>query len=202
MQSLQGYENLEPIHGSEQTVVFRATRSKDGQTVVIKSPSEAYPKPDIIAAYHHEFQLGSNLNHPNIIRYISLESPHDGVAIVLEDMDASELSEAIPSDGFPIETFLPVAIQLADALTAIHAQEVIHHQVAAKNILFNGANNTAKIADFSLATDHAQEIAKRSISKSELLAYCSPEQTGRINRAIKIDLVRRGPCLCRSACTG
>ena len=87
---------------------------------------------------------------------------------------------------FTLLDFLPIAIQIVDSLSNIHAAHVIHKDINPSNIVWNQVTNQLKIIDFGIASRLARENTglKNPEQLEGTLAYISPEQTGRINRRI------------------
>ena len=80
----------------------------------------------------------------------------DGRFLIIEEfVSAHTLAECLDSNGFYFEERMKVALQLADALTYIHAQGIMHRDVKSANVLVDvdavGTFTTVKLSDFGLA---------------------------------------------------
>ncbi|MBE9096185.1 AAA family ATPase [Tychonema sp. LEGE 07203] len=86
----------------------------------------------------------------------------------------------------PIAQFLNITIQLAKALVFLHHNQIIHKDIKPANVIINPETMQVKIADFSIASRLNKETARlKNPDRLEgTLAYMSPEQTGRMNRAV------------------
>ena len=86
----------------------------------------------------------------------------------------------------PLGVFLPLAVKVATAVADIHGRGLIHKDLKPNNILFDPETDEVKIADFCTASRIARE--QTSARPAQLiegsLPYVSPEQTGRMNRAV------------------
>ncbi|BAZ10500.1 multi-sensor signal transduction multi-kinase [Calothrix sp. NIES-4071] len=85
-----------------------------------------------------------------------------------------------------ISCFLHIAIAVTAALDGIHRNRIIHKDIKPANILINPTTFEVKIIDFSIASLLPKEV--KQLTNPDLLegtlAYLSPEQTGRMNRAL------------------
>lgn len=122
-----------------------------------------------------------------------------GRELAVEDSGGELLSRSGLMGQVGLEDFLAFAEALALIVAAIHAQGIIQKSIRPANILINGADNGPKFVDFSLSSSFAEEHPGFD-HPSRLLgepAYLSPEQTGRMNRAVdyRTDLYSLGATL-------
>ena len=181
-----GYEAIEQIYRSEKTLVYRGRRISDGLSVVIKTHRDEYPSVGLRARFHNEKRLGEILASEYNLAYYSLENVGHRLLLVMEDCGAIGLRELIPEQGFELEDFLPLAIQIVSALSEIHRQNVIHKDIKPDNIIINAGAGVIKIIDFGIAGQIRREIKPEVIPAAleGTLAYIAPEQTGRMNRPL------------------
>jgi serine/threonine protein kinase len=83
----------------------------------------------------------ATLNHPHIVTLHSIEEDGDVLFLTMELVDGATLTDAIPAEGLPLDRFLSLAIQLADALQAAHARGVIHRERRARGIAGAGVRH-------------------------------------------------------------
>ncbi|HEY0737821.1 MAG TPA: AAA family ATPase, partial [Herpetosiphonaceae bacterium] len=79
-----------------------------------------------------------------------------------------------------------IAIQLADILGAVHQKGIIHKDIKPQNIIYNPKTSQVKLTDFAISTLLSQESQQPTNTRNleGSLPYMSPEQTGRMNRAV------------------
>ena len=83
-----------------------------------------------------EGRLLARLRHPHIVRVYGADT-HDGVAGVwMELVCGDTLDEVLERDGrFGVEEALLAGIELAGALSAVHAAGLLHRDVKARNVI-------------------------------------------------------------------
>nr|WP_255216391.1 AAA family ATPase [Pseudenhygromyxa sp. WMMC2535] len=173
------------IHAGSRSRILRARR-EDGTSVVLKTLDEDRRGTAALSRLRREWELASDIEHPNVIRYLGLELGEDYAALVMEDFSALTLAERIPPQGFAVERFLALAVQLARGLAAIHARGVVHKDVKPGNVLVDEALERVKYIDFGVSArlDEGGELTATTNRLEGTLAYISPEQTGRMKRSL------------------
>jgi protein kinase-like protein len=167
-------------------VIYEAVRIADGMPVAVKL---------LRAAAAHEAVASDRLRreaealglawHPNVVEVIDHGHLPDGTAyLVMELLHGESLAARLSSKGrlSPWE-LLPVAMQVCDALAAVHAAGVVHRDVKPSNIFLSvdhddpmGAERV-KLLDFGIARVEWEET--RITNTGGPLGtpgYMSPEQ--------------------------
>jgi len=150
---------------------------------MLKDP---YPPPERLAWFKREYELTRSLNLAGAVRAIALESDGQRPVMILEDFGGDSLERLGLAGRLELAEFLQLAISVTEILGEIHATNIIHKDINPSNILFNRSTGQVKIIDFGISTVLSRENSA-FISHNVLegtLAYISPEQTGRMNRAI------------------
>ncbi|MDJ0839640.1 MAG: trifunctional serine/threonine-protein kinase/ATP-binding protein/sensor histidine kinase [Acidobacteriota bacterium] len=186
---LPGYRCSEKLHESEKSLVYRCDRLEDGLSVVLKlskmSPLDR-KEDHTLEQYRREHALGTAFHDDHVIDYHALEYYEVGPVLVVEDFGAVALTHLIPESGFAVKPFLELAIQLAGGLEAIHRRHIVHKDIKPANIVINPETRQAKIIDFGISSQLSREMqtgGNPAVLEGSL-AYISPEQTGRMNRAM------------------
>ncbi len=186
MQSIAGYQIIEKLYESATTLVYRGHRETDDYPVILKLLKEAYPSPELIAWFKREYEITHELNLLRDTGSYTFESDQHQWIIVLEDFGGESLKRLDLAGKINLTSFLELSIEVADCLGYIHQQNVMHKDINPANIVFNPKTGQVRIIDFGISTVLSRENPTfRNPNVLEgTLPYMSPEQTGRMNRAM------------------
>ncbi|HYO73909.1 MAG TPA: serine/threonine-protein kinase PknK, partial [Archangium sp.] len=184
--AIAGYTLRERLFESRQSVICRGVREADSRPVVLKLIHAEYPTSEQLARFRYEFRLTQQARGAGVIEALALENTRRGLALVLEDFGASPLTRFIKNGPCELRWFLAIAVRLADTLGGIHQRRIIHKDINPSNLLYNPDTDTLKLIDFGISTELSREVAAHTGLRvlEGTLPYLSPEQTGRMNRAI------------------
>jgi predicted ATPase/class 3 adenylate cyclase len=185
MFSLAGYKPLDVIHQGPRRAVVRALSLKDQRSVVVKMLVGEYPSQRELARLRHEFELTKRAAGDQA-QVCELREERNGLALILEDIGGEAVSKLLADHRMDLDTFFDVALQLACAIGKIHERQIIHKDINPSNVLLNRQTGELRIIDFGIASMLSREDQQvGNPGRIEgTLAYISPEQTGRMNRAI------------------
>ncbi|MEG4407343.1 AAA family ATPase [Microcoleus sp. MON2_D5] len=183
---MQNYQITEKLHESSNSLVYRGYRQADNLPVILKMLKQAYPSPEKIAWFKREYEITQNINLPGVIDVYSFQNLENQWVIALEDFGGESLNRIIAKKQFTIAEFLHLAIEIVDILGQVHQQHIIHKDINPSNIILNQQTGKLKLIDFGISTTLSREnptFLNPNVLEGTL-AYLSPEQTGRMNRAI------------------
>ncbi|WP_257449336.1 trifunctional serine/threonine-protein kinase/ATP-binding protein/sensor histidine kinase [Archangium lipolyticum] len=185
MLDIPGYRVLGTIRATGSNALFQAVREADGLPVIIKTPMVASPGRTENERYRREFSILQRLKDVRgVARPYAYERLGERPLLLLERVQGQTLSE---STGQPLEParFLNLALSLVSTLGEVHGRNVIHKDIKPSNIIVEPSGD-ARLIDFGVAT--LQKVEHLDAAPTHLvegtLAYMSPEQTGRMNRAV------------------
>ena len=181
-----GYQILNQVYESANSLVYRGLREQDNQSVILKVLKQDYPSPAEIIRYKHEYEITHNLNLDGVINAYSLEKYQTSLVMILEDFGGESLKILMNQREFNLEEFFKIALAVTNILGKIHQQNIIHKDINPSNIILNTKTGQVKIIDFGISTILSSEnpTIKNPNLIEGTLAYMSPEQTGRMNRAM------------------
>jgi len=114
-----------------------------GERVILKKadPSvfkrEKKPKKVGRQYLEYEYEIQSQLAHPNVCPAISLERHKREPYLVLPEVGTTSLQDLV-DEGTPRERIISTLADIADALIYMHSQNVVHLDVKEDNVMVNG----------------------------------------------------------------
>lgn len=189
------YEILEKIGEGGMGEVYKARHLHLDEIRIIK-----VTKPDPLGEgrdprrFQEEARMATLVRHPNVAALYDFSRLPDGsFYMVWEFIDGVTLEEWMRRHGpLPVDQALDVARQVLSGLAEIHAQGIVHRDLAPDNILVRPGRDgklVAKIIDLGIA----KRVAAESLSMTGTglfvgkLKYCSPEQAGALPEGVPLD---------------
>ena len=169
------FSNIRPLYTSAKgpAAIFTATRY--GKRFLLKGLREEFRQDPIWnMALAKEFEIGMQLEHPNIRRTFGLENVDGlGRVIVMEYVDGASLDELLASGSMTQADVRGVMRQIACALEYMHSKQMYHRDLKPSNILVSHSGNVVKIIDFNLSDSEEFVVLKNPAGS---LRYMAPEQ--------------------------
>ncbi len=188
------YELEELVGTGGMSSVYRAHDRLLERKVALKILHQHYREdPEYVERFRREARSVAGLSHPNIVTVIDRGEEDGSQFIVFEYIDGENLKAFAERSGpLPVETALPLALQVARGLSFAHQQGLVHRDVKPQNVLLNGEGQ-AKVTDFGIARSidvkHGLTQTGTVLGTSD---YIAPEQAQGLSVDAQTDVYSLG----------
>jgi len=183
------YEVLELLGAGGMGEVYRARDARLGREVAIKVlPARVADDAAVQARFEREARAVASLSHPGIVTIYEFARMPELQLVVMELLRGETLRQRLERERVPWTDAVALAAQMAEAMAAAHAEDVVHRDLKPENT-FLTRSGAVKILDFGLATGRrlmpagpASDLATTGAGWSATrgfagtLGYCAPEQ--------------------------
>ena len=175
---IRGYRLGKRLAVSEHSAVYVATRDSDDINVVLKVLRQV---PDVSGGlgafdrFLQEYEMVTELDHPNIVRIYDLGVSDDHAHIAMEYVSGGDLKQRIARGIAPQEA-VEYTRQIASALAELHKLGILHRDLKPGNIMVR-SDDTLALIDFGLAK--RMRLEQEITGSGEIFGtpyYMSPEQ--------------------------
>jgi serine/threonine protein kinase len=171
---------IKPIGAGQICTVWEVERagSADREAMKLILAGERHTKENI-AGLRHEYQIGKQLQHPNVIQTREFVTGAHGSSVVQELFRSTNMKELIRQglDGYSANLDRIIR-EAAAGLAYVHSQGWVHRDVKPDNFLVNEQGNV-KLIDFNIAQKRQGWLGKLLSSHNKVQgtqSYMSPEQ--------------------------
>lgn len=170
--------------------VYRAVHKNFGELAAVKLLDARFiAEADMLPRFLHEARVMREISAKNqhIPRALDFGETAAGEPyLIMEHLTGQDLSELVRTVG-PLEwsRLAPIALQLCDALIAVHSEDIIHRDIKPSNcfLVHDGGKHVAKLIDFGIAKDlNAQGEQTASNVVLGTPSYLAPELLTGVDR--------------------
>jgi serine/threonine protein kinase len=186
---LPGYELQDKVGEGGTGEVYRAVQLSLQRTVAIKFLTPVADGASATPVLQHESRLMASLAHANVVAIYDCGQLDDRKYLVMEYVAGQSLRSRLhPGKPWALTAALPVLDAIAQALSYIHSQGILHLDLKPENVLCT-EQGQIKISDFglSLPTQDAQTLAEGRLYEGTI-DYCAPEQRFGISLDARCDV--------------
>jgi serine/threonine protein kinase len=199
------YRVLEILGSGSTGIVFRAEDPQLQRQVALKvlRPAAA-ASPESRRRFLREARAVAALDHDHIVTIFHVGEDRGSPWLAMKLFRGESLKDRLggPNPCMPADQLMRVGEEVADALTAAHAQGLIHRDVKPSNILLEEGTERVKLIDFGLAlADDGEGQLTRTGCVVGTPAYMAPEQADGCEIDHRSDLYGLG-CVLYRASTG
>ncbi len=183
--SKSNYISKNKLIENSKYIIQVGEREEDRKKVLLKTLKSAYPTHHELNRLKFEYALLQKLKHNSIVEALEMIPSENSLTIVLAYPQGVSL-RSLMNKSFNLEDFLRIAKRLTEAVAFLHSHQIIHKNLNPETIYFQEEDGSIQITGFELAKEMARESFHSSTEEAfeANLAYVSPEQTGRMNRAL------------------
>ncbi len=153
--------------------VYLAEDARLGRKVALKLlPAKFVRDEERLRRFEQEARAASALNHPNIITIYEIGQTDSAHFIATELVEGETLRSYMSRVKIDLGEILDIAIQIASALAAAHAEGIVHRDIKPENVMLR-PDGYVKVLDFGiakLAGKFAEQdtSAGKSVSEDEM----------------------------------
>ena len=178
--------------------VFLAEQVSLGRKVALKVlRRDLREQPGMNERFRREAMLLAQIDHPHVVGIVEY-GLHEGASVLVMDyVEGRTLESCLDAGALSPELALPLLLQVADGLSAIHDAGIVHRDLKPENVLLGPgtAGERARLLDFGIAR-LADATADSTLSQVGVVLgtpeYLSPEQAAGIRVDARADVYSFG----------
>jgi len=174
--SLKGFMVIDKIKDGSVGTVWKGVNSAKKpfalKQIALKNANDSGK----LRAFEKEATLTKKLAHPNIIKVFDYVDVKPQPFFVMEFFESENLKYAMAHQPERIvKKEFQILMGIADALSYVHAQSIVHKDMKPENVLINGRSEI-RLIDFSLAQTKWDRLLQFGKKVEGTPLYMAPEQ--------------------------
>jgi serine/threonine-protein kinase len=201
----QRYRVRELIGSGGMSRVYRAEHVLLGRSVAIKTLRASLSADDeLIVRSLREARVIAAIDSPHVVDILDIGRLADGgLYLVLEYLEGWDLASVVKRQGaLEVARSLELAMQLCDAVSAVHRAEVVHRDIKPHNVFLTSMTPACiKLLDFGICkvSGSSQSADTPAATRTGVLLgtphYMAPEQIDRCEAGPATDIYAIGATL-------
>ncbi|MFN8710352.1 MAG: serine/threonine protein kinase [Planctomyces sp.] len=175
-----GYELRNCVASGRTTQIWEVSEQGSAVQMAMKLMlDESRKKPELKAILKHEFRIGSQLDHPSIVRFHKIEINRDHAFFIMDYFRAPNLKSQIGSSLAETQSrFKKIVEAITQGFAHLHDKGWLHCDIKPDNILVNKTGEV-RIIDFSLSRRKVGGLGKLFAGRLKVIqgtrTYIPPE---------------------------
>ncbi len=174
------YRLLKLVRASKTAKIWEAMNSTDNKRLALKALHGDYCKDkNEIAALKHEYNVGSSIDHPNVIDIFEFDVVRGVPYVVMEYFNGPNIKQMLRQSPEVIDEHLDGSLRACvESLAVMHDADWVHRDVKPDNFLMNSSGEV-RLIDFSIAEKIKRGLSRLLGGKSKVqgtMSYIPPEQ--------------------------
>ncbi|KZZ77383.1 hypothetical protein A3767_02115 [Oleiphilus sp. HI0133] len=174
------YQMIRELGRGAMGVVYLGEDPRIARKVAIKTlPYSQFPQDqlqELRERFCREAKAAGRLSHPNIVTVYDVGEERELAYIAMDYVDGAALDAHCRQDKLlPVDTVYSIVLQVAEALSYAHQNQIIHRDIKPSNLLYNADTNQVKVSDFGIARMSDESKTKTGQVMGSPV-YMAPEQ--------------------------
>ncbi len=160
--------------------IYVATHHMLEHRVAIKVPHQPLGglETEALERFKREGKILARLKHPNVVKVYDAGIENGLAFLVMEFIEGRNIEKRLETAPPTLTQVVKWHVDLADALSYIHAKEVIHRDIKCANIIITN-EGIPILVDFGIArSDTLANVTANTFSIAGTIRYLSPELLG------------------------
>jgi serine/threonine-protein kinase len=136
-------------------VVYAARDERLSRTVALKTMSSLASDETARKRFWREARAAASVNHPHVCQIYEIGEDHGELFIAMELLEGEPLSDRLKQGAMTVSNAMPIALEILEALSALHARGIVHRDLKPSNVFLTP--HGVKLLDFGLARPEPEE---------------------------------------------
>jgi serine/threonine-protein kinase len=156
-------------------IVYEAFQEGLDRAVAVKAlDTKLARSKEVVERFRREGRAYAKLRHESIVQVHDLVEKEDGLYLVTEFVDGTDLARLVQGGALPADCVALVGARVAEALDYVHFNALLHRDVKPANVMVS-RDGEVKLMDFGIAKGEADHSLTRAGMLVGSPSYMAPE---------------------------